>query len=244
MNEKLPGLENQIFSEVNLNALAKSIYDESIVMKFTSGDYVKLMNEILDMTIEKPEIHQLEVSENNSQNEITSDLPVESKNLIIRYYNPEADKKIVSKWFESDNNNLFLLSTNTRQHLDVDSIISNEKNKFATITLKNKKPIGLLAILNIDSRNKKGEMRKMIGDINERGKGFGKESTKLWLKYCTTFLDLRKVYINTIETNIKNIALNRQLGLKIEGLLKQDCIIEDVVHDVLRMAYLREEASN
>lgn len=244
MNVKLPNLEKEIFSEVNLKALAKSIYDESKVMKFTSSDYVKLMNEILEMTIEKPEIHPMKVSENNSQNEIISDLPIKSKNLIIRYYDPETDKKIVSKWFESDNNNLFLLSTNTRNHLDVESIVSDEKNKFATITLKSKKPIGLLAILNIDYRNKKGEMRKMIGDIKERGKGFGKESTQLWLKYCTSFLDLRKVYINTIETNIKNIALNRQLGLKIEGLLKYDCIIDDVVHDVLRMAFIREESNN
>ncbi|MCW8850367.1 MAG: GNAT family N-acetyltransferase [Melioribacteraceae bacterium] len=240
MNVKLSGLEKEIFSEVNLNALAKSIYDESIVMKFSSGDYVKLMNEIIDMTIEKPESASIEISDDNDQDEITSDLPIESKNLIIRYYNSEIDKKYVSKWFETDNNNLFLLSTNTRNHLDVESIKNDENNIFATITLKDKKPIGLLAILNIDKRNKKGEMRKMIGNIKERGKGYGKESTQLWLKYCTGFLDLRKVYINTIETNIKNISLNRQLGLKIEGLLKQDCILDNVVHDVLRMAYIRK----
>lgn len=241
MNVKLPKLEKEIFSEVNLNTLAKSIYDESKLMKFSSSDYVKLMNEILDMTIEKPDVTSFKISDSDYQPEVTADLPIESKNLIIRHYNPETDKKYVSKWFEANNNNLFLLSTNTRNHLDIESIISDEKNIFATITLKSKRPIGLLALLNIDRRNKKGEMRKMIGDIKERGKGFGKESTQLWLKYCTTFLDLRKVYINTIETNIKNISLNRQLGLQIEGLLKQDCIIDNVVHDVLRMAYIRIE---
>lgn len=241
MNVKLPGLEKEIFSEVNLNALAKSIYDESIVMKFSSSDYVKLMNEILDMTIEKPALTDVKVPKDEIQDEVTTDLPIESKNLTIRYYNSETDKKYVSKWFETDNNNLFLLSTNTRNHLDVESISSDEKNIFATITLKNNRPIGLLALLNIDKRNKKGEMRKMIGDIQERGKGYGKESTQLWLKFCTTFLDLRKVYINTIDTNIKNISLNRQLGMKIEGLLKQDCILDNVVHDVLRMAYIRKE---
>ena len=237
---KLPGVKKDISSEVNLNALAKSIYHESIEMKFTSNDYVKLMNEILEMTIKNPE-KTIQSNSNLDEISIKKDLPIETENLILRSYNPQKDKIYVSKWFTGDDNNLFLLSTTTRDHLGLDNISTDENNIFATITLKDGKPIGLLALLNIDRRNKKGEMRKMIGDITERGKGYGKESSQIWLKYCTTYLDIRKVYINTIEANIRNIALNRQLGFKIEGLLKKDCIIDDKEHDVLRMAYIREE---
>ncbi len=57
-------------------------------MKFSSSDYVKLMNEILDMTIEKPDVTSFKISDSDYQPEVTTDLPIESKNLIIRYYNP------------------------------------------------------------------------------------------------------------------------------------------------------------
>lgn len=238
---KLPGVEKDISSEVNLNALAKSIYQESIEMKFTSNDYVKLMNEILEMTITNSE-KTIQTNSDSDSTFVSKDLPIESKNLKLRYYDPKKDKKYLEKWFEGDNNNLFLLSTTSRDDLELEKISTDDKNVFATITLKNDTPIGLLALLNIDSRNKKAEMRKMIGDITERGKGYGKEATKLWLKYCTQYLDIKKIYINTIEANIRNISINRQLGFKIEGLLKKDCIIDNIEHDVLRMAYIREEA--
>lgn len=232
-------IESELTSEVKLNALVKSIYNESIEMGFKSHDYVKLMNELLDMTMKSSNHVKSNGLELLSNSTIDSDLPISTKNLIIRYYNSTTDEKYVSKWFNEDNNNLFLLSTSTKRNLDIDGIVSDEKNIFAIITLKDKTPIGLLALINIDRANNKGEMRKMIGEISHRGKGFAKEASEIWLKYCTDYLGLNKIYINTIETNFKNISLNRQLGLKIEGLLKKEVVIDDVDHDVLRMAYLK-----
>lgn len=232
-------IESELTSEVKLNALVKSIYNESIEMGFKSTDYVKLMNELLDMTMKSSCPAKSIGLELLSNSTIDSDLPISTKNLIIRFYNSDTDEKYVSKWLKEDNNNLFLLSTSTKRNLDIDGIVSDEKNIFAIITLKDKTPIGLLALINIDRANNKGEMRKMIGEISHRGKGFAKEASEIWLKYCTDYLGLNKIYINTIETNFKNISLNRQLGLKIEGLLKKEVIINDVDHDVLRMAYLK-----
>jgi diamine N-acetyltransferase len=134
-----------------------------------------------------------------------------------------------------------LLSTTTKQILDVTSLKKDEKNIFATICLKNGDQIGLLAILNVDPSSKKGEMRKMIGEIEHRGKGFAKEATEVWLDYCTNFVGLNKIYINTVETNIRNIAINRNLGFSVEGLLKKECIIDNIEHDVLRMAYFKNK---
>lgn len=232
-------IERDLSFEVNLNTLAKSIYSESIEMGFKSNDYVKLMNEIIDMTINNRDISQhLKKSIEEGDDKI-SDLPVTTKNLKIRHFDPKIDNKYVAKWFEDENNKLFFLSTTSKQDLDLENISSNEKNIFATITLGDKKPIGLLAILNIDKKHKKGEMRKMIGDISERGKGYAKEATEVWVKYCIESLGLNKIFIYTIETNIKNISLNRQIGFKVEGLFKKECIIDNIEHDVLRMAYFK-----
>ncbi|MDX1700232.1 MAG: GNAT family protein, partial [Melioribacteraceae bacterium] len=104
---------------------------------------------------------------------------------------------------------------------------------------KNKKPIGLLSLLNIDEDNSKAEMRKMIGDVNYRGKGYAKEATSAWLHFSTEFKKINKIYINTVETNLQNVSINRRLGLQLEGLLKKELIIDNVEHDVLRMAYFK-----
>lgn len=234
-------LERNVNSLVNLNTLAKSIYNESVEMGFKSEDYVKLMNEILDMTITSPEKAEIPKEISAQKRKITNNLPLSTKHLNIRPFDPKIDTEIVSNWFKDQNNRLFFLSTTTKHDLDVASIKSDDDNIFATITLKDSTPIGLLALMNIDRYNSKGEMRKMIGDINQRGKGYAKESTEVWLKYCTEYIGLKKIYINTIETNIKNITLNRQLGFTIEGLLKKECIIENVEYDVLRMAYFSSE---
>jgi diamine N-acetyltransferase len=231
--------ESDVKSLVNLNALAKSIFSETIEMGFKSNDYVKLMNEILDMTM-KSNISQT-VSSNDEEKltKLKTDLPITTNNLLIRDYNPKTDKKILQKWFEEENNKLFLLSTTSKSNLDIETIENNERNLFATITLLDKTPIGLIALINIDKKNSKGEMRKMIGEVSERGKGFAKEATKIWLKYCSEVLGINKIYINTIETNIKNITINRHLGFQVEGLLKKECVINDVEHDILRMAYFK-----
>lgn len=236
----MKNIENDVSNEVNLNTLAKSIYIESLEMGFKSGDYVKLMNELLDMTISGKKIEIPNESISSESREYKSNLPIKTKHLIIRTYNPELDRKLVAKWFKDENNRLFSLSTTSKNHLDLENLITDNKNIFATITLSNNKPIGLLAILNVDKENRKGEMRKLIGEMSERGKGYAKEATQSWLKYCVGYLGLNKIYINTIEANFKNITLNRQLGFKIEGLLKKECIINNVEHDVLRMAYFRE----
>lgn len=232
-------ISKTLSSEINLTALAKTIYNESKEMGFKSADYVKLMNEILEMTInQKKDSFEEEFNEYESS-PIENELPIETKNLTIRSYNSKIDKEIVSGWFTEPNNKLFLVSTSRKQNLSVENFITDEKNIFATITLKNKKPIGLLALLNIDKENRKGEMRKMIGEVDERGKGYATEATNAWVNFCTNFIGLKKIYINTIETNIKNITLNRKLGFKVEGLLKKEIIFDETEQDVLLMAYFK-----
>jgi len=238
-SESMKDIESDLSFEVNLNTLAKSIYSESKEMGFKSHDYVKLMNEIIDMTVNNKDISEQENSESRKTTKKITELPASTKNLKIRHFNSNMDKKYVSNWLKDENNKLFFLSTTSKQNLNIESIVTDEKNIFATITLKDKNPIGLLAILNIDQKNKKGEMRKMIGDISERSKGYAKEATEIWIKYCIEGLGLNKIFINTIEANIKNISLNRQIGFKVEGLLKKECIIDNVEHDVLRMAYFK-----
>jgi len=68
-----------------------------------------------------------------------------------------------------------------------------------------------------------------------RSKGFAKEATKLWIHYGITKLGLKKIYLNTLYTNIRNISLNEELGFKIEGILRNEVFFDERYHDVSRM---------
>ena len=81
-------------------------------------------------------------------------------------------------------------------------------------------PIGCVAFLDYDADQRKAELRKLVGDPAQRGKGYGKEASALWIRYGLTTLGLKKIYLNTLETNIHNVHLNEELGFRVEGILR------------------------
>lgn len=102
------------------------------------------------------------------------------------------------------------------------------------------RPIGLIGADDADASSGKVEMKKFIGDTNYRGRGIGKRATFLWLYYAFDVLNVNKVYIHTLDTNIRNINLNAQLGFELEGILFQDIFLDGAHRDVLRMSLLKE----
>jgi RimJ/RimL family protein N-acetyltransferase len=51
-------------------------------------------------------------------------------------------------------------------------------------------------------------------------------------------LNLRKIYLYTYDTNLRNIRINRDMGFQLEGVFKQENIDNNVPKDILRMAYI------
>ena len=78
----------------------------------------------------------------------------------------------------------------------------------------------------------------MIGEPAYRGKGLAREATQLWLGYGVSALGLRKIYVDTLDNNARNIHLNEKLGFVVEGLLRAECLIDGERRDILRMALL------
>ncbi|PID61972.1 MAG: hypothetical protein CR986_02265 [Ignavibacteriae bacterium] len=232
-------IKEELSLEVKLKTLAQIIYNESSSLGFGSTDYLRLMNELMDMTIKNKQNGNL--NKRASKDIKVSELPLKTKNLIIRKFDKKKDLPKLTSWLNDENNKMFLHSTTSKNNLSADNVKTNGENIFATITLKDKTPIGLMALLNIDKNSNKAEMRKMIGDPFYKGRGYGKEASKAWLLYSTEILNINKIYITTIETNIRNISINRQLGFRIEGLLRGEHRINDVSYDVLRMAYFKNK---
>jgi RimJ/RimL family protein N-acetyltransferase len=101
--------------------------------------------------------------------------------------------------------------------------------------------VGIIGAERINKNFSKLEMKKFIGDKEFRGKGIAKSSTFLFLYYAFRILDYNKVYIHSMDTNIKNINLNSHFGFNLEGLLYNEVSVDDVFHDVIRMGLLKKK---
>jgi len=167
-------------------------------------------------------------------------LPIKSERIRIRKLDSKKDRSLFERWLEDDFGRYFLLSRSTATSLSLDEFFGNESNIIGIITLLNGKPIGSVAYLDYDVNQFKAELRKLIGETDMRGRGYAKEATALWLEYGAVTLDLRKIYLNTFNTNIRNISLNEELGFHVEGILRNEMFFEGEFKDILRMGFFRE----
>lgn len=225
-------------SDVTIRTIAASFIKQARKYGFTLNDYVKFTNYLLEEAINSSNQKRTE-STPKYINSHRLKLPLQTERLIIRE-TLRKDLTLVKKWLSDKEGRFFLLSRIINPSETIEEIFDSENNVLGIICLKNKTPIGLIAYLNIDTHSKKAELRKLIGVTKERGKGYGNEATKIWIEYGLFSLDLEKIYLTTINTDIKNIRINESLGFRIEGLLRNELLIDGEYYDVLQMSLLKE----
>ena len=101
--------------------------------------------------------------------------------------------------------------------------------------------VGMLGFTEIDRRTGQAEFSKMIGDPEARGKGLAGKATRTVIDYGFDVLGLNRIYLHTLDGNIKNIRLNQSLGFRFEGLLQEAVQIDGRLRDVAIMALLKSQ---
>lgn len=96
--------------------------------------------------------------------------------------------------------------------------------------------VGIVGAENIDAASGKLEMKKLVGDAGMQGKGIGKRATFLFLYHVFVLRKFHKVYLHTLDINIRNLNLNGNLGFSLEGVFFDDVVINGERLDVVRMA--------
>lgn len=99
--------------------------------------------------------------------------------------------------------------------------------------------VGMIGAEGMDRDAARLEMRKLIGDPTMHGKGIGKRATFLFLYHTFLIRGFEKIYVHSMDTNIRNLNLNRKFGFELEGVFFQDVVIGRERRDVVRMALLR-----
>ncbi len=233
--------------DLTIETVSRSFYREAMGYGFTQVDYVKFVNRLLDIAMQTNE----EPGESENQGtvaaidrDVTSvdvrALPLQGRHLAVRAFEPEKDLLLLDRWLADPSGRYFLLSRITSEQHDVREVVLSERSTLGIVTLPDSTPIGSVAFLNVDPVQRKAEIRKLIGEPTQRRKGFAKEASLLWIRYGLETMGLKKIYLNTLDTNIRNVKLNEELGFTVEGVLRNEVLIDGSYRDVLRMGLWRE----
>ncbi len=101
--------------------------------------------------------------------------------------------------------------------------------------------VGNAGYYDIDTLHRRAEFWCLIGEPLAWGKGIGKTTLRLLVKFGFESLGLNKIYLNVDEENASARALYEGAGFKTEGLLVAEKYIEGRFLDVIRMRLLASE---
>ena len=227
--------EIKVMNNLSIETVTKAIVDETSKWGFKPLDYITLVNAIMDLSMGKASNAVITEKKTENPRPEQSDFPLTGEQVSIRLFNKETDFKMVQTWLEDEFGRWFLLSRSYTRDTTLAQLMEDERNILGLITLPDETPIGLMGYLDHDKFHHKAELRKLIGETEYRERGYAKEATLLWIGYGIKGLNLKKIYLDTIENNIRNVTLNKELGFQVEGILRKECLIDDKYYDLLRM---------
>lgn len=234
--------------DLTLETLCRTFYKQSSQYGFTHIDYVRYVNLLLDMAMQGradaavSEARGESLDGSNDDDEVTQEveLPLERDGIVVRSFNADEDLPLFDRWLTDPWGRYFLLSRITTERQDIRDVAASDTSVLGMITLPDSTPIGAVAFLDHDLVQRRAELRKIIGEPDQRGKGHATKASALWIRYGQQALGIKKIYVNTLNTNINNIRLNEELGFKVEGVLRNEVFIDGEHHDVLRMGLWRD----
>lgn len=116
---------------------------------------------------------------------------------------------------------------------------TSDKTIYFAITRKDDKPIGFVSLNKINYLHKNCGLGIVIGEPEERGKGFGKETMEIIISYAFNTLNLNKITLEIVEYNKYALTLYKEMGFVEEGRLKQHYFADGDFCDVLLYSIFR-----
>jgi RimJ/RimL family protein N-acetyltransferase len=101
--------------------------------------------------------------------------------------------------------------------------------------------IGSCQLHSISYVHRTAELQIRIGDVAQRGHGYGKEAIHLLLGFAFKDLNLHRVYLHVFSSNTTAIQAYERAGFIREGVLRKAAHIDGQYVDVIIMGILREE---
>lgn len=229
---ELDRIGNGRVPDLAIESVARGFFREANLYGFAQADILRFVNSVLGLSMAT-----IGANGSGMTAKVRAARPANDEPAIeLIDFDPAEHRAIVAGWLEDGQGAHFLRPGTTLHPVPLDDVIGDDSSVLGIITLPDGKPIGATAYLHVDRLQRRAEMRKLIGDPGMRGRGYGKAATRRWVSFGFETLRLHKIYITTLDTNLRNIRLNEALGFRLEGILHDEVLIDGRYHDVLRMA--------
>lgn len=238
---------NKLKQKQMLKIVSSSFYKELVKYGINQSDIVSVSMNLLDFVTESKTTKAVKMDKlfdfsiEDIHDNWQENNAINLKDVNIK---PLAKENIgqVAEWLrEKELKGTFIdFFPKDTDHLE-EYLLGSKDKFFFGIYYKNENFVGVIGAERIDNQFKKLEMKKFIGSREFRGKGIGKASTFLFLYYAFVILDFNKVFIHSMDTNIKNINLNSHFGFNLEGLLFNEISVGEKFYDVVRMGLLKND---
>lgn len=113
--------------------------------------------------------------------------------------------------------------------------------QFAIVRQTDDTLIGNCGIQNIQWQRRSAEMGLFIGDVENRGRGYGKEVLRLLLAFAFDTLGLHSVSLKVFSFNAPAIAAYKAVGFRPAGCRREAYFVRGAWHDELTMDLLESE---
>lgn len=97
------------------------------------------------------------------------------------------------------------------------------------------KTIGFVDLFDYDPLNRKAGVGILIGDYEERRKGYASEALDLFIQHCFNTLNIHQIYCHIESSNVGSLKLFERSGFKRCGLLEDWIMYDGKWHDVIMM---------
>lgn len=101
--------------------------------------------------------------------------------------------------------------------------------------------LGHVGLYQIDGRVRSAEFAIMVGDKASWGRGIGKRVTRFAIRYGFSWLNLNRLQLSYLGTNLRAAKLYEGLGFKREGVLREAQYKDGRFIDVVVMSMMRSE---
>ena len=161
-----------------------------------------------------------------------------------KLYLMEAQESDINMIMEIENhkdNRDFIWQGTYEQHL---SEINDENHLLLKFEKTEDRGIAGYCLIGLDRHSERFELRRIA--ITEKGKGYGREAIKALMDYAFTELGMNKFWLDVYPDNKTGIELYESLGLKKEGVLRQNYksergYLDQVVYSMLRSEYIPKD---
>ena len=112
---------------------------------------------------------------------------------------------------------------------------------FAIEDLTDDALIGFVHLSDIDWPCRSAHFGIVVGEVDRHDRGIGSEATELALAYGFETLNLERIELRVVASNVRANHIYRRVGFVEEGNLRRAAFLDGATADVLVMGLLREE---